>query len=199
MPQGEGAAHPGSVGRAVPCGELRVMDAAGREVTPGESGEIWIGGPMVVPGYWQREAATRAEFAAGFWKSGDIGSVDADGYVYIFDRKKDMINRGGFKIYPAELESALAAMEGVVEAAIVGRPDPVLGEAVVAFLTTERDDMTPETVRAWCAARMADYKVPGEVVIGRFPLPRNANGTLQKAELRALLGGRQAAPAGLGL
>ena len=148
MPPGEGAAHPGSVGRTVPCGDIRLMDEDGREVAAGETGELWIAGPMVVPGYWQRDDATRTEFAAGYWKSGDIGSIDADGFVRIVDRKKDMINRGGFKIYPAELENALAGIEGVVEAAIVGRADPMLGEAVVAFLTTERDDMTPEMVRA---------------------------------------------------
>ena len=110
------------------------MDDDGREVPPGEIGELWIGGPMVVPGYWANPEATAASFTAGFWHSGDLGSVDADGFVRIFDRKKDMLNRGGFKIYSVEVENVLMALPGVVEAAIVGVPCPVLGERVHAVV-----------------------------------------------------------------
>ena len=163
------------------------MDDDGREVPPGTQGELWIAGPMVVPGYWQNPAADAAAFAGGYWKSGDIGSIDADGYVSIADRKKDMINRAGFKVYPAEVESTLAGLDGVVEAAVVGRPDDMLGETVAAFLCVAEDGPTAEQVRAWCAGRMADYKVPQHVTIGSAPLPRNANGKIQKAELRAAL------------
>ena len=139
---------------------------------------------MVVPGYWRNADATASSFVGGYWKSGDIGSIDADGYVRINDRKKDMIIRGGFKVYPAEVESVLAGLGGVVEAAVVGRADPMLGEAVVAFVTAEDDRLTPQHVRDWCAERLSDYKVPKDVVIEPAALPRNANGKIQKAELR---------------
>ncbi len=184
MPPGEGTARADSIGRIVTCGDIRVMDDSGREVPPGTDGELWIAGPMVVLGYWRNLEATAASFVGGYWKSGDIGSIDADGYVRIADRKKDMIIRGGFKVYPAEVESVLAGLNGVVEAAVVGRADPMLGEAVVAFVAVENDGPTSDQVRDWCAERLSDYKVPKDVVIEAVALPRNANGKIQKAELR---------------
>ena len=185
MPPGEGTVRADSIGRVVTCGDIRVMDDQGREVPAGTDGELWIAGPMVVPGYWRNAEATAASFVGGYWKSGDIGSIDADGYVRIADRKKDMIIRGGFKVYPAEVESVLAGLDGVVEAAVVGRADEMLGEAVVAFVTSERGRLTPDQVRMWCAERLSDYKVPADVVIEAAALPRNANGKIQKAMLRA--------------
>ena len=122
MPAGRTRAHADSVGVALPCAEIRVMDDAGREVPAGETGELWIGGPMVVPGYWANPEATAASFTAGYWHSGDLGSVDAQGYVRVFDRKKDMLNRGGYKIYSVEVENVLMAWPGMVEAAVVGGP-----------------------------------------------------------------------------
>jgi long-chain acyl-CoA synthetase len=184
MPPGKGTARADSIGQVVPCGDIKVMDDAGREVPPGTDGELWIAGPMVIPGYWRNTEATASSFIGGYWKSGDIGSIDSEGYVRIADRKKDMIIRGGFKVYPAEVESVLAGFEGVVEAAVVGRADPMLGEAVVAFIAVEHDGPTPERVREWCAEQLSDYKVPKDVVIEVGALPRNANGKIQKAELR---------------
>ena len=184
MPPGEGTARADSIGRAVNCGDIRVMDDRGCEVPPGTDGELWIAGPMVVPGYWHNPEATAASFVGGYWKSGDIGSIDAEGYVRIADRKKDMIIRGGFKVYPAEVESVLAGLDGVIESAVVGRPDPLLGEKVVAFVTADGDALTQIRVRDWCAERLSDYKVPEQVVIEAAALPRNANGKIQKAELR---------------
>ncbi len=184
MPPGEGTARADSIGRVVTCGDIKVMNDSGLEVPPGTDGELWIAGPMVVPGYWRNPPATAASFVGGYWKSGDIGSIDADGYVRIADRKKDMIIRGGFKVYPAEVESVLAGLAGVVEAAVVGRPDPMLGEKVVAFVTIQGNDLTPPKIRDWCTERLSDYKVPGVVVIETAALPRNANGKIQKAELR---------------
>jgi O-succinylbenzoic acid--CoA ligase len=104
VPDGGTRLRPDSVGLPVPLGEVRVVDEAGREVPPGTEGELWIAGPMVVPGYWDAAAATRANFEGRFWKSGDLGAVDADGFVRVLDRKKDMINRAGYKIYSAEVE-----------------------------------------------------------------------------------------------
>ena len=184
MPPGDGVRHAESIGQVVPCGDIRVMDDEGRELPPGAEGEFWIGGPMIVPGYWRNDEANATSFAGGYWKSGDIGAVDAAGYVRISDRKKDMINRGGFKVYPAEVESVLTGIEGVLEAAVVGHPDQILGEIVVAFLNVSGNLPTEAQVREYCGTMMADYKVPGRVVVGCSPLPRNANGKIQKAELR---------------
>ena len=186
MPAHETAGHSASVGLAVPCGEIAVMDDAGREVAQGAPGEIWIRGPMVVRGYWNDAAATAREFTGGFWHSGDIGAVDAQGFCYVFDRKKDMINRGGYKIYTAEVESTLLEHPAVVEAAVVAVPCPVLGERAHAFVTL-RASATPEALRAFCAERLSDYKVPEAFTFRTEPLPRNANGKVLKRELRLTL------------
>jgi long-chain acyl-CoA synthetase len=184
MPLGQNAAHPDSVGQVVPCGEVRIVDENARDVPPGAPGEIWIRGPMVVRGYWNKPDADRASFVDGFWRSGDIGSLDAEGFVRVFDRVKDMINRGGYKIFSAEVENALAYHPGVAECAVVGRPDPVLGERVCAFVLPKSAALTAGEIRRFCAERMADYKVPELVELVREPLPRNANGKVQKALLR---------------
>ncbi|MGO8920975.1 MAG: class I adenylate-forming enzyme family protein [Stellaceae bacterium] len=184
MPLGSTAAHPASVGQVVPCGEVRIVDERGSELPPDTPGEIWIRGPMVVKGYWNKPDATEASFVSGFWRSGDIGAIDAEGFLRVFDRVKDMINRGGYKIFSAEVENALAHHPGVVECAVVGRPDPVLGERVCAFVLPRGEHVTAEDIRRFCAERMADYKVPERVELVREPLPRNANGKVQKAALR---------------
>ena len=180
--------HMDSVGQVVPCGKVKVVDEAGKEVLPGETGELWISGPMVVPGYWGLPDANETEFIEGFWRSGDIGSIDADGFVRVFDRRKDMINRAGFKIFSAEVENVLSGLDGVVECAIIGRPDPVLGERVHAFVVAQDGiSLTAKDVHDFCASRLSDYKAPETVSIERTPLPRNANGKIQKAVLRQRL------------
>ncbi len=184
MPLGEQAAHLDSVGVVLPCGELRVMDDAGREVPPGATGEIWIAGAMVVPGYWEDDAATQREFCGGYWKSGDIGSIGADGYVRILDRKKDLINRGGYKVYCAEVEGVLSLHPAVVESAVIARPDPVLGEKAHAFVLISDPGCTAEDLRAHCARHLADYKLPDFITFVERPLPRNANGKILKRQLR---------------
>ena len=184
MPAGGTALRPDSVGRVVPLGEVRIVDEDGRALPAGAVGELWIAGPMVVPGYWDNPAATRANFAGGFWKSGDLGSIDADGFVRVLDRKKDMINRGGFKVYGVEVENVLADLPGIVEAAVVARACPVLGERVHAFVLTADPSIDIVRIRAFCADRLADYKVPETVTLVDGPLPRNANGKVMKAALR---------------
>ena len=161
------------------------MDDNGREVPRGESGELWIRGPMVVPGYWANPEATKKGFVAGYWLSGDIGSVDAEGFVRVFDRAKDMLNRGGFKVYSVEVENVLLDHPAVVESAIVGRPDPVLTERVHAFVCLKPGvPAGAEELARFCAERLADYKVPESWTLTTTPLPRNANGKLLKRELR---------------
>lgn len=185
MPGNSGLAHPDSVGQVVPCGEVCIVDEQGREVSPGESGELWIRGPMVVPGYWENPEANERAFDRGFWKSGDVGSKDADGFIRVFDRLKDMINRGGYKVFSAEVENVLAQHSHVLESAVVGVPCPVLHERVRAIVYTTAPDASANELRAFCAQRLADYKVPEFIELRRDPLPRNANGKIQKNELRA--------------
>jgi long-chain acyl-CoA synthetase len=184
MPPGKGTARADSIGRVVSCGELIVMDERGQEVPAGTDGEFWIAGPMIVSGYWQNPEATAKNFIGGYWRSGDIGSVDSEGYVRIADRKKDMIIRGGFKVYSAEVENVISGLNGVAEVAIVGRPDPVLDEQVIAYITCDDSSVTEDLIRDWCSARLSDYKVPEHVVLSTYPLPRNVNGKIQKALLR---------------
>jgi O-succinylbenzoic acid--CoA ligase len=187
MPAGGTRDHIDSVGAVVPAADVRVMDDDGREVPPGETGELWIAGPMVVPGYWGNPQATADAFTAGYWHSGDLGSVDAQGFVRVFDRKKDMLNRGGFKIYSVEVENTLMAWPGVVEAAVVGKPCPVLGERVHAFVHAPGVAPSSADLRGHCASQLADYKVPETITFSATPLPRNANGKLMKRLLREQL------------
>jgi long-chain acyl-CoA synthetase len=172
MPAEEQARRLDSVGLAVPGAEIQVIDD-----------ELWIRGPMVVKGYWDDPAATAREFTDGFWRSGDLGSIDAEGFVRVLDRKKDMINRGGYKVFTAEVESVLAEHPAVVESAVVGYPCPVLGERVQAFVTL-RAPATADSLNEFCALRLADYKVPEKFILGSEPLPRNANGKVLKKQLR---------------
>src|SRR5262245_1623915 len=184
MPAAATAARLDSVGLPVPCGEVLVMDEAGREVPPGMEGELWLRGPMVVRGYWDDPAATAEGFVAGFWRSGDIGSIDGVGYVRVLDRKKDMINRGGYKIYSIEVENTLMSHPDVVEAAVIARPCPVLGERVHAVILRKQDQATSEELARHCAGLIADYKVPETFSFHSAPLPRNANGKVMKRTLK---------------
>jgi len=195
MPAGEGRVRTASVGRALPYCDLLIMDEQGREVAPGDQGEIWLAGPMLFSHYWNNQQATTDAMVNGYWKSGDIGSVDRAGFLQLHDRKKDMINRGGYKIYSAEVENVLTSHPAIIEAGVVGYPCPVLGERVAAFVVTS--GATSETeLRDFCGRQLSDYKVPEKVFIVTEGLPRNANGKLLKIELRtrvaAMLAGRSA-------
>ena len=139
---------------------------------------------MVVKGYWQDAAATAREITDGFWHSGDIGNIDSEGFVRVFDRKKDMINRAGYKVFTAEVESVLSAHSHVIEAAVVGKPCPVLGERVHAFVTIKAETVSAEELQRFCAERLSDYKVPESYTLQTAPLPRNANGKLIKQVLK---------------
>jgi acyl-CoA synthetase (AMP-forming)/AMP-acid ligase II len=184
MPGELTADHLDSVGLPCPGAEIVVMDADGRELPRGEIGEIWIRSGSVIKGYWNNPKATAESFTGGFWHSGDLGSIDAQDFVRVFDRQKDMINRGGLKIYSAEVESVLASHPGVVESAIIAKPCPVLGERVHAVIVTRTDEVSEGDLRAWCAEQLSDYKVPETMALTAEPLPRNANGKVLKRQLR---------------
>ena len=183
MPGELTASHIDSVGLPCPGTQIIAVGPDGHEVPRGEIGEIWVHGGSVIKGYWNNPTATAGSFTAGFWHSGDLGSIDAQNFVRVFDRQKDMINRGGLKIYSAEVESVLAGHPDVVESAIIAKPCPVLGERVHAVVVT-RNDVRSEVLRGWCAERLSDYKVPETIDLTTEPLPRNANGKVMKRQLR---------------
>jgi acyl-CoA synthetase (AMP-forming)/AMP-acid ligase II len=188
MPGELTASHIDSVGLPCPGARIIAMGADGRELPRGEIGELWIQSASVIKGYWNNPKATAESVTSGFWHSGDLGSVDAGGFIRVFDRQKDMINRGGLKIYSAEVESVLAGHPAVVESAIIAKPCPVLGERVHAVVVT-RLEVADGDLRAWCAERLSDYKVPETLTVTAEPLPRNANGKVLKRQLRQQMTG----------
>jgi long-chain acyl-CoA synthetase len=179
-------AHPGSVGRAAPTVELRVVDERGRDVPAGERGEIWIKGPTVMAhGYWHRPDANAAAFTDGWFHTGDIGYLDADGFLYLVDRAKDMIIRGGENVYCVEIENVLFDHPDVVDAAVVGVPHKTLGEEVKAVVQLRPGSATTaDDLRDWCRERLANFKVPEYVELRDEPLPRNPAGKVLKNLLR---------------
>lgn len=176
----------GSTGKPAPYCEVRIVDAAGRDVPPGARGEIWVRGPAVSPGYWgEPPRDPEAWFATG-----DVGHRDSDGFYYIDDRIKDMIISGGENIYPAQVENVLHDHPAVAEVAVIGVPDPQWIEIPIAIVV-RRDAVEAETLIAHCRARLAHFKAP-RAVFFVDSLPRNAMGKVQKFKLREMFG-RQAA------
>lgn len=174
-----------SVGKAVYGAEVKIINQNGEECGPNEIGELYIKGPMVIKGYWNNEKANEESFEDGFWKSGDIGVVDEDGFYYIYDRKKDVINRGGEKVFSVEVENVLKRFPGIVEAAVVGVPDEVFGERVKAFVVGEKiNQQLIEELKSYCHDHLAKYKVP-EYFEVLESLPKNAAGKVMKEKLRA--------------
>jgi long-chain acyl-CoA synthetase len=179
------AFKPGSVGTPIENVEMKIVDAEDREVADGERGEIVIKGPNVMKGYFGNEAATAESIRDGWFHSGDVGYRDVDGYFFIVDRVKDMINVSGFKVFPREVEEVLFRHAAVKEAAVIGMPDPVRGEAVKAFVVlAEGARASAEELRAVCRAAIADYKVPERVEFVPA-LPKNPTGKILKKDLRA--------------
>jgi malonyl-CoA/methylmalonyl-CoA synthetase len=173
----------GTVGFAMPGTQLRIVDAAGECVATGEIGAIQVKGDNVFPGYWRQPEKTRDEFATdGFFKTGDMGYIDADGYVTIVGRSKDLIITGGLNVYPKEIEECLNKTPGILESAVIGVPHPDFGEAVTAVVVSDpsRDE---RSIIAALKNELANYKVPKRVHFVR-ELPRNALGKVQKNLLR---------------
>jgi long-chain acyl-CoA synthetase len=168
----------------IPVAEIKVIDENGEECAPGQVGQLLIKGPTVIEGYWNNEEANRRSFTDGFWCSGDIAVIDGDGFVYIMDRMKDMINRGGEKIFSIEVENVLYNHPGILEAAVVGVPDRIYGETVKAFVVPKADvQIEEEEVKQFVRERLAEYKVPTAVEF--IPeLPRNPGGKIIKSYLK---------------
>jgi long-chain acyl-CoA synthetase len=182
----DGVRKPGTVGLPLPGQEVRVVDQIGNPVPRGERGEIVVRGANVMRGYLNRPEDTAKTIVDGWLHTGDVGVFDEDGYLQIVDRIKDMIIRGGENIYPKEIETALYSHDGVLEAAVVGRRDDVLGEVVVAYVAVRpAAAVTVEQLEALCAERLAKYKRPVAIeILGE--LPKNAVGKIDKPALREL-------------
>ncbi|WP_066319156.1 class I adenylate-forming enzyme family protein [Bacillus sp. FJAT-29814] len=186
MPRIYDEAKMDSVGLPVPVGDLIVVNDEDEPCLPGEAGELLIKGPMVVEGYWDNKSANQASFWNGYWRSGDLAKMDVDGFVYIVDRKKDLINRGGEKIFCIEVENVLYNHPKVLEAAVVGIPDDLFGEVVKAVIVPKDGEiLDEEEIREFVAARLANYKVP-KLIEFASELPRNPGGKILKNVLRNL-------------
>ncbi|GHF80371.1 class I adenylate-forming enzyme family protein [Streptomyces thermodiastaticus] len=174
-----------AVGVPGPDTVVRIVGDDGREVPFGEQGEIVVSGPQVVPGYWRRPEATAETFPGGELRTGDIGFMDEQGWLYVVDRKKDMINASGFKVWPREVEDVLYTHPAVREAAVVGVPDGYRGETVKAFISLRPGaEADPAELAAYCKERLAAYKYPRQVEI--LPdLPKTASGKILRRELRS--------------
>jgi long-chain acyl-CoA synthetase len=180
----DATAYSGDIGLPLPNTEIRLLDDEGRDVAPGAAGEICIRGPQVMAGYWQRPDETAKVMTAdGFFRSGDIGTMDERGRVRIVDRKKDMILVSGFNVYPNEVEDVLTQHPGVLEAAVVGVSDGHSGEAVKAVIVRKDAALSEADVRAWCEANLTGYKRP-RIVEFRTDLPKTPVGKILRRELR---------------
>jgi long-chain acyl-CoA synthetase len=175
----------GSVGLPVPSTLVRICDDAGQPVGVSEPGELYVKGPQVMPGYWHRPDETRNVLSADGWlRTGDVAMMDQKGYVWIIDRKKDLIIVSGFNVYPNEVEDVLIAHPGIAEAGVIGEPHEISGEMVVAFVVKSIDSLSKAEIEHYCRQNLASYKVPREI---RFvpEIPKSNIGKVLRRKLRA--------------
>ena len=195
-PEDHQPGHPrlGSAGRVSFGWEVRIVDPDGRDLGLDSAGELLIRGECLFSGYWRDPEATAAAFLGSWYRTGDIGKLTADGYLYILDRARDMIISGGENIYPAEVEAVLARHPAVADVAVLGRPDPTWGEAVHAVIIPAAGQAVPAgEIIAWCRDQLAHFKCPKSVEF-TDSLPRTTTGKVLKRELRAQLAGPEARP-----
>jgi long-chain acyl-CoA synthetase len=172
-----------SIGVPVPGTDVRLVDDLNRDVPPGQPGELLVRGPQVMAGYWRRDDETAKVMRDGWLATGDIATSDDEGYLRIVDRKKDMILVSGFNVYPTEVEAALAQHPAVVEVCVLGVPDPLCGEAVVAFIVPKQASLTADDIRRHAKSTLTNYKVPKTVVF-RSELPKSNVGKILRKDLR---------------
>jgi long-chain acyl-CoA synthetase len=182
--RGDSDAWTGTIGLPLSSTEIVIRDDADRDLPPGQPGEICARGPQVMPGYWQRPDETAKVMSAdGFFHTGDIGVMDANGQVTIVDRKKDMILVSGFKVFPNEVEAVIASHPGVLECAVVGLPDERMGESVNLFVVKKDPQLTAEELRKFCATQLTHYKLPRRIEF-RSELPKSNVGKILRRALR---------------
>jgi long-chain acyl-CoA synthetase len=179
-----GLAKDGTIGIPVPSTEVKCVDEKGKEVAVGEPGEIIARGPQIMLGYWQRPDETAAAMKDGWFYTGDIAQMDADGYFTIVDRKKDMILVSGFNVYPNEVEEQIAAVPGVLEVGVIGIPDEKSGEKVQAYVVATPLAPTAEQIIEHCRKNLAAYKIPHGITFVA-ELPKSPIGKILRRELRA--------------
>jgi len=180
----EGERRPGTVGFPLRHVDLRVADAAGQALPQGETGAVEVKGPGIFPGYWRRPERRAEDFREdGYFITGDVGQIDADGYLHLVGRAKDLVITGGYNVYPKEIELVIDALPGILESAVIGLPHPDFGEGVTAVIVADGAAPDEAAVIAACKAELAAYKVPKRVLT-LAELPRNAMGKVQKATLR---------------
>jgi malonyl-CoA/methylmalonyl-CoA synthetase len=180
----KGVRKPGTVGLPLPGVDVRIVGLDGEPLQPGEAGAIEVRGPNVFTGYWRLPEKTAEEFHDGWFITGDLGAFDADGYLSILGRAKDLVITGGLNVYPAEVEAALDSLPGIAASAVIGVPHPDFGEAVVACVVPVTGaTLAPGAVRDALRNGLAAFKIPKQVLV-LADLPRNAMGKVQKAELR---------------
>lgn len=166
--------------------EVKVVDPAGRELAANEQGELWVRGPNVVKGYWNRSEATAESFTDGWFHTGDVGRIDEEGRIYVMDRLKDMIIRAGENVYCAEVEATLLEHSLVNAACVFGVPHQVLGEEVAAVVELAADsELSEQELQQHAARSLAKFKVPSKIWFRNEVLPVGATGKVQKKELRA--------------
>ena len=183
----KGKKKPGSIGLPLPGLEVRIVNPATlQDVKPGETGEIWLKGPAVTPGYWQKPEETAEAFVDGWFRSGDLGRMDDEGYYYLTDRLKHLIISGGENISPKEVESVINRFEGVAESSVIGLPDDQWGEKVAAAVVAKpQSKVKPEDIQQFCKQHLHNWKCPKEVLLVEA-LPRNTMGKILKEELKKL-------------
>ncbi len=180
----DSTAYSGNIGMPLPSTDIRLLDDDGHDVPAGQPGEIALKGPQVMAGYWQRPDETAKVMTAdGFFRTGDIGTIDERGYVKIVDRKKDMVLVSGFNVYPNEVEDVVSQLPGVLECAVVGVPDDKTGEAVKLVIVKKDPGLSEATVREYCRANLTGYKQP-RVIEFRAEMPKTPVGKILRRELR---------------
>jgi fatty-acyl-CoA synthase len=184
LPGGDAHRKLGSAGLPIVHGSVGIVDPDDRPCATGEVGEIVVGGPQLMAGYWANPEASAATLRGGVLHTGDLGYLDDEGYLYVVDRAKDMLISGGLNVYPAEIERVLAGLPGLVEVAVVGVPDATWGETPAVVAYTGGAPLSGEDVVSACTGVLADYKVPRYLVVRDDPLPRNMSGKILKRELR---------------
>jgi len=180
---------PGSIGMSIVNVENRVVDELGREVPPGEVGELIVRGPNVMKGYYKLPEDTAAVMRDGWLYTGDLARMDGEGYFYIVDRKKDLVIVGGYNVYPREVEEALYGHPGIVEAAVIGVPDPEHGEAVKAFVVPKEERLKAGELTSYLAEKLAPYKIPSFIEF-LDELPKNTTGKILRRALKDQIGQR---------